>query len=124
MPNVFNVGMFSNAQFGREWSRMMWRHHCFFAVALRLRPVLIRASRVRPSTPPLFQSIERHSLEGQFDGSSVSGIHLCPHTSHTATRIVFQPMSSLYRILSYGHNTLTSRSETNIMSLVQTMNAR
>jgi hypothetical protein len=29
---------------------MMWRHRFFFAAVLRLRPVLIPASRVRPST--------------------------------------------------------------------------
>src|ERR1022692_255527 len=53
------------------------------AVVLRLRPALIRASLVLPSTPPLFQSIERHFLYGQFFGFSVCGIHLCPHTSQT-----------------------------------------
>src|SRR5271165_3069410 len=70
---------------------------------LRLRPVLIRASRVLPSMPPLFQSVERHFFEGQFGGFSDSGIHLCPHTSHTATLIVVQPMQPLYSILSFGH---------------------
>jgi hypothetical protein len=43
-------------------------------------------------------------LDGQFGGFSDSGIHRCPHTSHTATRIVFQPMQPLYRILPIGHN--------------------
>jgi hypothetical protein len=73
------------------------------AVVLRLRPVLIRASRVLPSTPPLFQRVERHFFEGQLGGFSVSGIHLWPHTSHTATRIFIQPMRSLYSILSKVH---------------------
>lgn len=50
-------------------------HKSFFDVGLRLRPDLTLASRVLPSTPPLFQRVERHFLEGQFDGSSVSGIH-------------------------------------------------
>jgi hypothetical protein len=77
-----------------------------FPFDLRLRPTLTRASRVLPSMPPLSHKVERHFFEGQFGGFSVSGIHLCPHTSHTATRIVFQPMSSLYRILPIGHNTL------------------
>jgi len=45
---------------------------CFLAAALLLRPVLIRASRVLPSTPPLFQSVERHFFEGQFWGFPVS----------------------------------------------------
>lgn len=75
-------------------------------MVFRLRPALIRASRVRPSTPPLSHRVERHLLDGQFGGFSVSGIHLCPQTSQTATRIFFQPMSPLYRILSYGHNTI------------------
>jgi hypothetical protein len=61
---------------------------------------LIRAARVLPSMPPLFHNVERHFFDGQFGGFSVSGIHLCPQTSQTATRIVFQPMSPLYRILS------------------------
>jgi hypothetical protein len=62
----------------------------------RLRPVLIRAARVRPSTPPLSHSMERQIFDGQFRGFLlVSGIHGCPHTSHTATRIVFQPMPRL-----------------------------
>jgi hypothetical protein len=83
--------------------RQRGRHRLFFAAVLRLRPVLIRASRVLPSTPPLFHRVERHCFDGQFGGFSVSGIHLCPQTSHTATRIVFQPMQPLYRILSAGH---------------------
>src|SRR5271156_905042 len=33
--------------------------------------------------PPLFHSVERHFLLGQFGGFSVSGIHRCPHTSQT-----------------------------------------
>ena len=68
----------------------------FAAVVFRLRPVLIRASRVLPSTPPLFHSIERHAFDGQFVGLSVSGIHRCPHLSHTATRIIFHAMPPLY----------------------------
>jgi hypothetical protein len=87
---------------------MMWRHRFFFAIFSRLRPVLIRASRVLPSTPPLFQRVERHFFEGQFGGFSVSGIHRCPHTSQTAIRILVQPMSPLYGILSEGHNTFDS----------------
>jgi hypothetical protein len=78
----------------------------FFVVVLRLRPALIRASFVLPSTPPLSHSRERHFLDGQFDGFSVSGIHLCLQTSQTATRIVLQPMQPLYRIMSIGHNTV------------------
>jgi hypothetical protein len=74
-------------------------HRSLLALGLRLRPTLILASRVLPSTPPLFQRVERHFLLGQFGGFSVSGIHLCPHTSHTAIRILTQPMLSLYRIL-------------------------
>ena len=73
---------------------------------LRLRPTLILASRVLPSMPPLFQRVDRHFLLGQFSGLSVSGIHRCPHTSHTATRIQTQPMQPLYRSLSVGHNIL------------------
>jgi hypothetical protein len=34
---------------------MKWRHRFFVAVVLRLRPVLIGASSVLPSMPPLFQ---------------------------------------------------------------------
>jgi hypothetical protein len=45
---------------------MKWRHRFFVAVVLRLRPVLIGASSVLPSMPPLFQSVERHFLDGQF----------------------------------------------------------
>jgi hypothetical protein len=47
----------------------------FLLAFFLLRPALIRASRVLPSTPPLFHCIERHFLEGQFGGFSVSGIH-------------------------------------------------
>jgi hypothetical protein len=75
-------------------------HWLFFAVVLRLRPALIRASRVLPSIPPLFHNVERHFLDGQFGGFSVSGIHLCPQTSQTATRIFVQPMPPSYSILS------------------------
>jgi hypothetical protein len=74
-------------------------HLLFRAVILLLRPALTRASRVLPSTPPLSHRVERHFFDGQFGGFSVSGIHLCPQTSHTATRIVLQPMCPLYRIL-------------------------
>jgi len=70
-------------------------HRYLLLLVLRLRPVLIRASRVLPSSPPLFQRVERHFFEGQFGGFSVSGIHLCPQTSHSATRIVFHAMTSL-----------------------------
>jgi hypothetical protein len=44
------------------------RYRLLFAIALRLRPALIRASRVLPSTPPLFHNVERHFVEGQFGG--------------------------------------------------------
>jgi len=48
-------------------------HHRFlFTAVLRLRPALIRASRVLPSTPPLFHSFEQHFFEGQFGGFPVS----------------------------------------------------
>ena len=39
-------------------------HRSLFAVVLRLRPTLILASRVLPSTPPLFHKVERHALRG------------------------------------------------------------
>jgi hypothetical protein len=78
--------------------------HRFVVAFLRLRPVLIRASRVLPSTPPLFHSIDRQSFCGQFLGCSLSGIHRCPQTSHSATSIVFHAMPPLYRILPKGHN--------------------
>jgi hypothetical protein len=58
-------------------------HRSFLVVVLRLRPALIRASRVLPSTPPLFHRVDRHFLDGLFGGFSVSGIHLCPQTSQT-----------------------------------------
>jgi hypothetical protein len=51
----------------------------------------------------LFHSVERHFLLGQFGGFSPSGIQRCPQTSHSATRIVFQPMQPLYSILPNGH---------------------
>src|SRR5271154_4299349 len=57
--------------------------HVALALVLRLRSASIRASRVLPSMPPLFHSVERHFLLGQFGGFSVSGIHRCPHTSQT-----------------------------------------
>jgi hypothetical protein len=69
-------------------------------LGLRLRPALIRASRVLPSTPPLSHKVERHFFDGQLAGFSVSGIHLCPQTSQTATRIVFHPMQASYNSLS------------------------
>jgi DNA invertase Pin-like site-specific DNA recombinase len=37
---------------------------------------------------------------------SLSGIHVCPQTSHTATRVLFHPMQALYRIQPKGHNTI------------------
>src|ERR1039457_4129306 len=101
-----NIASDPSLDSGRGGSNRNGCYRFFFAAVLRLRPVLIRASRVLPSTPPLSQRVERHFFEGQFGGFSVSGIHLCPQTSQTATRIVFQPMSPLYRILSYGHNTV------------------
>ncbi|MGH9739246.1 MAG: hypothetical protein ACRD4X_11780 [Candidatus Acidiferrales bacterium] len=69
------------------------------ALVLRLRPALIRAARDLPSTPPLSHNVERHFFEGQFGGFSDSGIHLCPQTSQTATRILVQPMKPVYHIL-------------------------
>jgi hypothetical protein len=74
---------------------MMWRHRFFLAAVLRLRPALIRASRVLPSTPPLSQSVDLHFLDGQVGGLAVSGIHRCPQTSQTAIRILVQPMPRL-----------------------------
>ena len=74
---------------------MATTHRLRLAVTLLLRPALIRAARVLPSTPPLFHNVERHFLLGQFGGFSVSGIHRCPHTSQTATRMFFQPMTAL-----------------------------
>lgn len=52
-------------------------HRFFFAVVLRLRPALIRASRVLPSTRPLFHKVDRHALRGQFGGFSVSPCGSC-----------------------------------------------
>ena len=48
-------------------------HRSLLALGLRLRPTLIRAARVLPSTPPLFHNVERHFFDGQFGGFSVSG---------------------------------------------------
>jgi hypothetical protein len=59
----------------------------FLLAFFLLRPALIRASRVLPSTPPLFHCIERHFLEGQFGGFSVSGIHRCSQTSQYGSRL-------------------------------------
>lgn len=77
---------------------------CFAALAFL-------ASRVRPSTPPLFQKVERHFLDGQRGGFSTSGIHRCPQTSHMATRISFQAISNsiiaqrwLDNIVTDAHN--------------------
>jgi hypothetical protein len=70
-------------------------HPSLLALSLRLRPALIRAVRVLPSIPPLFHNVERHFFDGQLGGFSVSGIHLCPHTSQTATRILVQPMAAI-----------------------------
>jgi hypothetical protein len=50
-------------------------HQCFFDV-LRLRPTLIRASRVLPSTPLLFHNVERHFFEGQL-GGFLSPVFIC-----------------------------------------------
>jgi len=36
-----------------------------FSRTLRLRPALILAARVLPSTPPLFHNVERHCFERQ-----------------------------------------------------------
>ena len=80
-------------------SRMQSRQS-LVAFGFRLRPALIRAARVLPSTPPLFHNIERHFLDGQLGGFRLSGIHLWPQTSQTAIRIVFHPMQPLYSILS------------------------
>lgn len=74
-------------------------HRLFLTVLLRLRPALIRAARVLPSTPPLFHKVERHFFEGQFGGFLVSGIQRCPHTSQTATRILVHAMPPSYGIL-------------------------
>ena len=38
-------------------------HRSLLALVLRLRPALILASRVLPSTPPLFHSVERHFFD-------------------------------------------------------------
>jgi hypothetical protein len=59
-------------------------HRFFFTAVLRLRPALIRAARVLPSTPPLFQRVERRAFEGQFGGFSDSGIQRCPQTSQNS----------------------------------------
>ena len=43
---------------------------------LGFRPAFFfRAAFVRPSTPPLFHSVERQDLRGHSGGSSTSGIH-------------------------------------------------
>src|SRR5260370_2899477 len=41
--------------------RALLAQSLFLPATLRLRPALIRASRVLPSIPPLSQSVERHS---------------------------------------------------------------
>lgn len=69
LPALILLGLTTAAT--RFWSRC---EQSQIAVVLRLRPDLILASRVLPSTPPLFQSVERHFFEGQFGGFSVSGI--------------------------------------------------
>jgi hypothetical protein len=51
---------------GKSFGTMTWRHRFPFVAILRLRPALIRASCVLPSTPPLSQRVERHFLDGQF----------------------------------------------------------
>jgi hypothetical protein len=89
---------FSSCDFREQWvCDSSHTFVCFFPVVLRLRPVLIRASRVLPSMPPLFHRLERHSFKGQCVGFSISGIHLCPHMSQTAIRILIQPMFTLYQ---------------------------
>ena len=62
-------------------------------------PILIRAFRDLPSTPPLFHNIDRHCFEA-ISRALASGIHRCLHTLHTATLIVVQPMQPLYSSLS------------------------
>jgi hypothetical protein len=54
--------------------------------------VLLLAFLVLPSTPPLFHKVERHVFRGHSGGFSTSGIHRWPHTSQTATRIIFHAM--------------------------------
>ena len=56
------------------------------AVLLRLRPALILASRVLPSTPPLSQSVERHFLDGQLGGSRTP-VSTCARTRRTRRSI-------------------------------------
>jgi hypothetical protein len=56
-----------------ERGNFLQHHRSLLALALRLRPDLIRASRVLPSMPPLFQGVERHFFDGQFGGFAVSG---------------------------------------------------
>ena len=80
-------------QFG-FWFRVRWPR--FF---LRL------ASRVRPSTPPLSQSVDRHFLLAQSFGYSTDGIQTCPQTSHTATFCIRHPMSRLH-IMTDAQKTL------------------
>ena len=74
-------------------------------------PILMRASRVLPSTPPLFHRVERHFFDGQFGGFPVSGIHRCPQTSQTATRILVQPMPHPIILCPKDSLSLTSRGE-------------
>jgi len=97
--SIFKPHFFSQFAVGHFACSRLYAYRFFLSVVLRLRLALIRASRVLPSTPPLSQSVERHFFEGQFGGFPVSGIHRCPQTSQTATRIVFHPMQPLYSIL-------------------------
>ena len=64
--------------------------------------------------------MERQLFEGQFKGFFlVSGIHGCPHTSHTATRIVFQPMPRIVAVGCPSHRTqLTFHANAYIMAIV------
>jgi len=59
-----------------------------------LCPFFFFAAFVRPSKPPLFQSVERQSFFGQSVGFSISGIHLWWQTSHWATFIIFHAMAA------------------------------
>lgn len=77
----------------------------FVALAFLSRPALAFASRVRPSTPPLSQRVDRHCLLAHSFGCSTDGIQTCPHTSQQQARIVFQPIAALY-IMPIAHNAI------------------
>jgi hypothetical protein len=64
------------------------------------------ASRVLPSTPLLFHSVDRQDLRGHNGGSSTSGIHRWPHTSHTATLASVHPIAPDYSYLPLGQKAL------------------